>query len=281
MSYGTLIAPAELADTLALKPLVIDCRHDLGAPGRGVDQYNNGHISGAVYAHLDGDLSDLSKQGLGRHPLPDAKAFCVRLANWGFVTGRQVVAYDDSGGAYAARLWWLLRLLGERSVAVLDGGFKAWQAAGLPVDADPPLLVPNTINLDYDTSQIVDYIELTRRLQDGSALLLDARAAPRFRGEVEPLDKIAGHVPGARNRPYSENLDASGRFHSASVLRTQFQSVLAQFDPSDVIHMCGSGVTACHNLLAMERAGLSGSRLFAPSWSGWISDSARPVAVGI
>jgi thiosulfate/3-mercaptopyruvate sulfurtransferase len=280
MSYHTLIQPAELADLLPLDPLVVDCRHDLAQPGRGADAYRHGHISGAVYADLNGDLSDLSKTGLGRHPLPDAKALCVRLANWGFFPGRQVVAYDDSGGAYAARLWWLLRLLDQHSVAVLDGGFNAAQAASLPIDAPVPLPSPNTINLAYDTSQIVDYVELKRRLADGSALLLDARAAPRFRGEVEPLDKIAGHVPGARNRPYSENLDSSGRFQSPSALRAQFESVLGEFEPSALIHMCGSGVTACHNLLAMEHAGLSGSRLFAPSWSGWISDAARPIATG-
>lgn len=282
MRTHTLISAIEL-DALRTQAevLIIDCRFDLADPGKGERDHAVGHIPGAVYAHLDRDLSDLSKHGVGRHPLPDDEAFSAALSRWGWRPGLDVVAYDDASGALAAaRLWWLLRLAGHERVAVLDGGLTAWRAGGFALEAGVHERLPTSIQVVLDRSAVVWFDELERRRTQGSALLLDARAAPRYRGEVEPIDPVAGHVPGALNRAFSDNLDRSGRFKPGAELRREFDVLFAGRNVEDVIHMCGSGVTACHNLLAMEHAGLAGSRVFAPSWSGWISDRARPVASG-
>lgn len=275
----TLIDVGELSSWPRQELLIVDCRFALADPEQGRRDYLAGHIPGAVHASLDRDLSDLSRQadGLGRHPLPPEQAFNDLLAGWGWRAGMQVVCYDAAGGALAAaRLWWMLRLVGVSQVAVLDGGYNAWLAAGLPVEAGaaapPPASSPS---LHYDPWQLLLDPAV---LEDMSGPLIDARAAPRYRGDVEPLDRVAGHVPGALNRPFADNLGDDGRFKPAAQLREEFVSLLGTDPPTDVIHMCGSGVTACHNLLAMEHAGLHGSRLYAPSWSGWISDPARPVA---
>ncbi|TAM07466.1 MAG: sulfurtransferase, partial [Rhodanobacter sp.] len=259
----------------------VDCRFALSDPTQGERDYRDGHIPGAVYASLDRDLSDRSRQaeGLGRHPLPLESAFSALLSRWGWRGGMQVVSYDAAGGAMAAaRLWWLLRLVAVEA-AVLDGGYAAWLAAALPTESGEALPRPaSKLSLRYDASQLLlDHADIA----DGtSGQLLDARGAARYRGEVEPLDRVGGHVPGALNRPFADNLDHDGRFKPAAQLRAEFTAVLAGAEPAHVVHMCGSGVTACHNLLAMEHAGLQGSRLYAPSWSGWVSDPARPVAKG-
>ena len=261
--------------------LIVDCRFALSDPGKGGRDFLEAHIPGAVYASLDRDLSDLSKQGLGRHPLPDVAAFAQTLSRWGWRKGQWVVAYDDASGALAAaRLWWMLRIA-KIDACVLDGGWQAWIAASLPVEhgAAAPREVTK-VDLPFDPGSVVYFEELEALRARPSTLLLDARAAPRFRGESEPLDRAAGHVPGARNRPFAQNLSVDGRFKSAQALRAEFDALLGERSPHDVVHMCGSGVTACHNLLAMEAAGLHGSRLFAPSWSGWVSDPSRPVATG-
>jgi Rhodanese-related sulfurtransferase len=262
--------------------LIVDCRFDLADPDKGHRDYLDGHIPGAVFASLDHDLSDLSRQseGLGRHPLPLEPAFNALLSRWGWHAGMQVVSYDAGSSALAAaRLWWLLRLVGVQQAAVLNGGYAAWLAAGLPKESGEPVTRPAShVSLHYDANQVlVDHAALS-----GGACgqLLDARAAPRYRGDVEPLDRVGGHVPGALNRPFADNLGDDGRFKSPAQLREEFLAVLGSTAPSDVVHMCGSGVTACHNLLAMEHAGLHGSRLYAPSWSGWVSDPTRPVAKG-
>jgi thiosulfate/3-mercaptopyruvate sulfurtransferase len=234
-----------------------------------------------VYADLNRDLSDLSKTGVGRHPLPDVGQFAKVLGAWNWHPETFVVAYDDAGGALAAaRLWWMLRLVGSRHVAVLDGGISAWTKAGLELDANVPSPGRSPTDVAFDESQIVMTDELQRLSADPQTLLLDARGAPRYRGDVEPIDRVAGHIPGARNRPFSDNLDANGQFKQKVQLRSEFDAILGPHAPRDVIHMCGSGVTACHNLLAMEHAGLHGSRVYAPSWSGWIADSNRAIAVG-
>lgn len=276
-----LIDAKTLASLTPESVLIADCRFDLAEPAKGVRDFLDAHIPGAVYASLDRDLSDLSKKGLGRHPLPDAAAFARTLSCWGWRSGQWVVAYDDAGGALAAaRLWWLLRIAGI-DACVLDGGWPAWLAASLPLEQGPAAAREATsVDLHYDPAAAVYFDELETLRGKPATLLLDARAAPRFRGEVEPLDRAAGHVPGACNRPFSLNLDADGRFKSAATLRTEYATLLDGHAPRDVVHMCGSGVTACHNLLAMEVAGLHGSRVFAPSWSGWVSDPARPVATG-
>ena len=277
----TLIDAADLAALPADQVLIVDCRCALGDPAQGKRDYLDGHIPGAVHASLDKDLSDLSRQseGLGRHPLPLEPAFSALLSRWGWSSGMQVVAYDTASGALAAaRLWWLLRLVGIES-AVLDGGYAAWLAAGLPAESgDAAPRVASELSLHYDANQfLLDHAAVA----DGACgLLLDARAAPRYRGEVEPLDRVGGHVPGALDRPFADNLDMDGHFKPAAQLRDEFTAALAGTEPAHVVHMCGSGVTACHNLLAMEYAGLHGSRLYAPSWSGWVSDPARPVAKG-
>ena len=276
-----LIDAKALAALTPESVLVVDCRFALADPGKGERDFLEAHIPGSVYASLDRDLSDLSKEGLGRHPLPDVTAFARTLSCWGWRKGQWVVAYDDAGGALAAsRLWWMLRIAGI-AACVLDGGWQAWLAASLPVEhgaATPREMT--AVELPFDPAAVVYFGELETLRGKPSTLLLDARAAPRFRGESEPLDRAAGHVPGARNRPFSQNLAADGRFKPADALRAEFDVVLGGRSPHDVVHMCGSGVTACHNLLAMEAAGLRGSRLFAPSWSGWVSDPSRPVATG-
>ncbi len=285
---STLIEASELAALSPQDVLIVDCRFELMAPAngerdvaKGERDYLQAHIPGAVYASLDKDLSDLSRQaeGLGRHPLPLESAFSAVVSSWGWRPGLQVVSYDAAGGSLAAaRLWWLLRLVGVLDVAVLDGGYAAWLAAGLPVESGSVTCVPSKVELHYDTSRyLTDHAHL---LDVPERLLLDARAAPRYRGDVEPIDRVGGHVPGALNRPFSENLGADGRFKPAEALRQEYLDVLGTYAPADVVHMCGSGVTACHNLLAMEHAGLIGSRLYAPSWSGWVSDPNRPVAKG-
>ena len=277
----TLIDVDALAALSADDVLIVDCRFELSAPDKGARDYAQGHVPGAVYASLDHDLSDLSRQGhgLGRHPLPLESAFSALLSRWGWHAGLQVVAYDAAGGALAAaRLWWLLRLV-KVPAAVLDGGYAAWIAAGKPAEQGGPTSRPLTdVSLRYDPSQVV--LDHDAVAGGASGQLLDARGAPRYRGDVEPLDRAAGHVPGALNRPFADNLDGEGRFKPAAQLRDEFVAVLGDTPAGNVVHMCGSGVTACHNLLAMEHAGLHGSRLYAPSWSGWVSDPARPVAKG-
>lgn len=278
----SLIDVAELAALPSETVVIVDCRFDLGDPDKAEQDYRQGHIPGAVYASLDRDLSDLSRisEGLGRHPLPLQAAFEALLSRWGWQAGMQIVSYDAAGGALAAaRLWWLLRLAGVRTAAVLNGGYAAWLAADLPTESGVAASRPaSSVSLQYDASQVlIDHAAVA----DGAAgQLLDARASPRYRGDVEPLDRVGGHVPGALNRPFADNLGSDGRFKPAAQLRDEFNAVLHGTASDQVIHMCGSGVTACHNLLAMEYAGLHGSRLYAPSWSGWVSDPARPVAKG-
>lgn len=276
ISIQELLAMSAQADVL-----IVDCRKELGSADSGQLAWAAGHIPGAIHADLDSDLSDLSKQGLGRHPLPDESVFSALLSRWGWNPDRPLVAYDDAGGALAAaRLWWMLRLVGARAVSVLDGGWSAWKSSGLAIESSQQIPAGAPISLHYDPTQMVGYEALQAGLDDGSICLLDARGAPRYRGEVEPLDRVAGHVPGARNRPFTDNLDADGRFKPTDRLAEEFRAIIGQRSPESVVHMCGSGVTACHNLLAMEVAGMQGSRLFAPSWSGWSSDPARPVGIG-
>lgn len=282
MPMSPLISASELDDRRRRGDLlIVDARFDLADAEKGRRDHGAAHVPGAVYADLDHDLSDLSRTGLGRHPLPLDAAFSAVLSRWGWHDGLDVVVYDDANGALAAaRLWWMLRLIGHRRAAVLDGGFAAWRAAGFDVEPGAVSRTASDTSVAFDGRQIVGFDEVESRRSQSTTLLLDARAAPRYRGELEPIDPVAGHVPGARNRPFADNLSADGRFKSAAALRAEFETLLDGRDPADVIHMCGSGVTACHNLLAMEHAGLAGSRVFAPSWSGWVSDRSRAVAVG-
>ena len=278
MSGWTTLVQAETLATALGRPdlVVLDCRFSLVSPGAGENAYLEGHVPGALYAHLDRDLSDMRRTGEGRHPWPDAATFTTRLGAWGITPQHQVVAYDAADGAFAARLWFLLRALGHRKVAVLDGGWARWTALGLPVDSRVPTPVPAQYGGSFDASRLLDPEQVQLRLAAGE-LLVDARGADRFRGENETIDRVAGHVPGAVNRPFVHNL-ADGRFKPPAQLADEFRALLGDLAPDRAMVMCGSGVTACHHLLAMERAGLPGARLFTGSWSGWISDPRRPVA---
>jgi thiosulfate/3-mercaptopyruvate sulfurtransferase len=279
-----LVGPQEAWALLRKDAAVaIDCRADLANRDPAVAEalYAAAHLPGAARADLDRDLADLAIKGRGRHPLPDAEAFSRSLSAWGIAPGTVVIAYDAAGGALAAaRLWWMLRLVGHDEVAVLDGGWQAWLAAGLPVETGIEARTPVQREVRYDRARIVETEALQRGLAASRIALLDARAAPRFRGELEPLDPVAGHVPGARNRPYTDNLAADGRFKGAAELAADFRALARDHPPQDTVLMCGSGVTACHNLLAMEHAGLHGARIYPGSWSEWVSDPARPVAIG-
>ncbi|MEN5222617.1 sulfurtransferase [Stenotrophomonas sp. TWI602] len=270
-------ATASAAPTLR----VVDARFSLADPQSGAALYAQGHLPGALYADLNRDLSDPGRTGHGRHPLPDSDAFAARLGAWGIGPETEVVVYDAGDGSMAAaRLWWLLRLIGHAQVRVLDGGFAAWQAAGLPVTAALPQVTPlPPYPGQFDRRQIASVEEVQARLKHAPGWLIDARAGERFRGEVEPLDPVAGHVPGAVNRPFALNVH-EGRLRPAEDLRAALQPLIGMHAPDEVVLMCGSGVTACHLLLAMDAAGLEGARIYADSWSGWVSDPSRPVATG-
>ena len=279
MRWTTLVQAEALADALAQPDLrILDCRFSLADPAQGERAHAQSHLPGAVYAHLERDLSDMRSPGEGRHPWPDAAGFTATLGRWGITPGTQVVAYDDGDGAHAARAWCLLRMLGHARVAVLDGGFARWTALGLPTTAEVPAHAATRYAGTFDADRLLDAPAVQRHL-DAGGLLVDARAAARFRGDEEPIDPVAGHVPGAVNRPYACNLEG-GRFKSAAVLADEFRALLGDHAPDDAAVMCGSGVTACHHLLAMAHAGLPGGKLFTGSWSGWIADPSRPVATG-
>jgi thiosulfate/3-mercaptopyruvate sulfurtransferase len=276
-SHTTLIAREEFERHLQDPDWVIfDCRFDLTNPGAGENAYRKSHIVNAQYAHLERDLSSPKTATTGRHPLPDPEQLAEKLAAWGVGEGKQVVAYDDANGAIAARLWWLLQWLGHRNVAVLDGGFNRWCDEGRPISAELPSIEPARFVARPQFSAYVDSDFVARNLVEREAIIVDARAQSRFVGEVEPIDLAAGHIPGARNRPFKANLDARGDFLPAAALKTAFRELLSDVPAQRVVHMCGSGVTACHNILAMEIAGLAGSRLYAGSWSEWITDAKRP-----
>ncbi|QEL64275.1 thiosulfate sulfurtransferase [Oryzomicrobium terrae] len=273
-----LLSVAGLAAQLSDPALrVVDCRHDLANPAAGEAAYGVGHIPGAVFAHLDRDLSGAMNGRNGRHPLPEAATLAARLGLLGIGPETRVVAYDDGPGMFAARLWWLLRWLGHDRVAVLDGGLAAWKSAGHPLETPRP--EPISEHLPWRSAMdVVSAGEVLENLDRRAFQLVDARAPDRFRGENETLDPVGGHIPGAINRFFRDNLAPDGTFKPAARLRQEWQTLLAGRDPARVVHQCGSGVTACHNLLAMEVAGLAGSRLYAGSWSEWVSDPARPVA---
>ena len=278
--FSTLISITTLSAHLDdAQWIVFDCRHDLADPAAGARAYAQSHVRGAVHVSLDGDLSGAKTGRNGRHPLPAAAVFCARMAERGLCNNMQVVAYDATGGAFAARLWWMLRWVGHESVAVLDGGWNAWQKAGLPVTADATVITPG--NFSGSPRDItVDAAFVGAEIGNPRTRLIDARSPDRFRGENETLDPVGGHIPGATNRFFQNNLGSDGCFKPAAVLKQEFAAMLGNATPAQVVHQCGSGVTACHNLLAMEVAGLAGSRLFPGSWSEWCSDPQRPVARG-
>jgi thiosulfate/3-mercaptopyruvate sulfurtransferase len=276
-----LVSTADLASRLGDPDLVIvDVRHDLARPEAwGEAEFRTAHIPGARFAHLDRDLSGPTSGRNGRHPLPSPDAAAATFSRLGIERDRKVVAYDQGSGMFAVRVWWMLRWLGHDDVALLDGGFDKWQREGRPVTADvPPVLHANFV--PRNPSPTLSAEDVRRALDVDALTLVDARTAERYRGDVEPLDPVAGHIPGARNRPYAENLNPDGTFKPPEVLQREFAALLGTTPLDRVVHYCGSGVSACHNLLAMEVAGLPGTRLYPGSWSEWCSDAARPVATG-
>ena len=281
MTYGTLIGVEALKSLLdaGAPVLLLDCAFELGNPEVGPATYRAGHLPGARYAHLDHDLAGPSDGSNGRHPLPARVAFAAWLRAQGLRQGQQVVAYDASGGVWAARAWWLLRWMGHGAVAVLDGGKPAWEAAGLPIETGEALPVPEGDFTPGDplVAGTVSADEVLANIEHGAAQVLDARDPSRFRGDPNPIDPVAGHIPGAKNRCFKDNLGADGRFRPAEELAADFTALLAD---KPAILQCGSGVTACHNALAMEVAGLAGAKVYVGSWSEWICDPARPVATG-
>lgn len=282
--FTTLISARELQQLMASgAPLrVYDCSFELMKPEAGAAQYTEEHIPGSVYVHLDHHLSD--KQGAdrasgGRHPLPSRETIARRMASLGLSDGEQVVVLDRQGANYCGRLWWMLKWCGHEAVAVLDGGLAAWKAAGGALASGPsPTPEPGHFTLKPTAAATASTNSISTSLGRSTQTLIDARAGARFRGEVEPLDPVAGHIPGATLRPFTANLQPDGRFKPAAQLRAEFDRLATP--PAQVVHQCGSGVTACHNLLAMAHAGLEGSRLYPGSWSEWCADPARPVALG-
>ena len=275
-----LVSPERLRAALAAgaTPLIIDCSFDLSDTAAGELAFAEAHLPGALYVHLDRDLAGAKTGRNGRHPLPAPADWAATLTRLGVTPGRAVVLYDAQGGMYAARAWWMLRWVGHAEASVLDGGLQAWKSIGgalqsgavMPVAAHAPYPAAASLVTALDADALQKSL--------GRVTLLDARTGERYRGEVEPLDARAGHIPGARSRYFKDNLDTQGRFRPAAELRAAFEALGVA--PEQVVHQCGSGVTACHNVLAMEVAGLAGSTLYPGSWSEWSSDPARPVAVG-
>ena len=274
MNGSTLASTEALSRNLG-RWRIFDCRHDLMQPQLGEQQYRQSHIPGARFAHLERDLSAPKTGANGRHPLPARGAFIAWLGQQGLQPEDPVACYDGGNGAMAARLWWMLRWAGHERVAVLDGGFAKWLAEKRPVASEVPRFSPSRYPVRNALAAAIDVEDVEQ-----ATFLLDARAPARFRGEHEPIDPVAGHIPGARNRFNSENLSAEGTFKAPAELKKEFDAVLEGRSPADVVHYCGSGVAACHNLLALEIAGLPGGKLYAGSWSEWVADSKRPVATG-
>ena len=283
--YTTLISVAQLSalQQQGAPLMVFDCSFDLMNPALGQQQYNEVHIPGAVYVHLDTALSAKGQPDAasgGRHPLPSRETFAAWLGSVGFTNSMQAVVYDRQGANYCGRLWWMLKWAGHDAVAVLDGGLQAWQAAGGAVAAGD---APSHFQTNFRLGEPLRTLATTQTVLsglNGAQTVIDARGAPRYRGEVEPLDPVAGHIPGALNRPFQSNIGADGKFKPAAQLREEFEQLLAGRDPASVVHHCGSGVSAVPNVIAMEIAGLGTPALYAGSWSEWCADPARPVAKG-
>jgi len=285
MTHDTLISVEQLAAALAkggtAAPVMLDCSFELTDLAAGERAYAAGHIPGAFYVHLERTLSAPKTGRNGRHPLPTREAFADAMVSLGLDDTTQVVAYDNAGGMYAARLWWMLRWTGHRAAAVLDGGIAAWKAAGQPLSTETPApLARGGFSVRAPLVQTVDYEGLKANLATQKKLVLDARAPDRFRGENETLDPVGGHIPGARNRLFRDNLAADGRFKQPAQLRQEIDAVTGGRPAAELVAQCGSGVTACHNLLAMEVAGLSGAALYPGSWSEWCAQPGAPVATG-
>ncbi len=278
--YQAILSPAELSLHLDDPDwVVVDCRFALADPQRGRRDYLGGHIPGAVYAHLNEDLSGAVLPGkTGRHPLPSPEAAAQKFSAWGIGPGVQVVVYDDAGGALAAvRLWWMLRWLGHRQAAVLDGGWQAWQRAGLAQQTGAVNRPPRRFTPQVNPGLVFSASQVEAVRQDPAYRVCDSRAAERYHGQNETIDPVAGHIPGAVSAPYADNLNSDGTFRAPEALRQRFQALLGQVPAERAVFYCGSGVTAIHNILAVELAGLGEAHLYPGSWSEWITDPSHPV----
>lgn len=282
MPLAQLLTPQQLASRPAGDRLILDCRFALDDLAYGQRSYDAGHLPGAVFADLERDLSGAIVKGLtGRHPLPDPEQLSERLRAWGLNTDSEVVLYDDGNGAFAAHAWWLLAWLDKTAgVYLLDGGLKAWNEAGLPLNQAIPEKTPGDFQGQPNASLVLSAEQLQQRLGNPELTLLDARALPRFKGEVEPIDPVAGHIPGAQCAAFTDNVDKDGRFLPAAHLRERFAAYLGDRPVDGLVAYCGSGVTACHNLFALSLAGYPLVPLYAGSWSEWITDPTRPIATG-
>jgi thiosulfate/3-mercaptopyruvate sulfurtransferase len=284
MIYSTLISTQDLDKNLYNENWVVfDCRSSLTDHDAGLNAYNESHIPNAIFCHLENDLSSPVTPTTGRHPLPDYDNFIQKLSDWGVDNQTQVIVYDDVGGAFAVRLWWQLRTFGHNKVAVLDGGIPQWSKESKLLNKDIPKPTKKNFIAQVDNNANVNTNQVQQNLETQTFTILDARTPERYRGESEPIDTVAGRVPKSLNRAFQLNLNKEGLFLEADILRKQFKEILELANnqtATDIVHLCGSGVTACHNMLAMEIAGLEGSRLYAGSWSEWIRDSKRPIATG-
>jgi thiosulfate/3-mercaptopyruvate sulfurtransferase len=280
MPYATLISIAELKGHLQNSDwAIVDCRFSLGEPERGRRDYLQAHVPGAIYVHLDEDLAGLVTPGhTGRHPLPPVDLFAQTLSHWGIDSQVQVVAYDDAGGAIAARLWWMLRWLGHEAVAILDGGWPRWQQVGYPVRSGAEGRVARSFIPNPRSELLAEVDDLLSAETRTGICLLDARSVERYWGQNETIDPVGGHIPGAISAPYADNLGPDGLFLPPEVLRDRYEKLLGDLPPRQAIVYCGSGVTAAHNLLAMVHVGLGDGRLYAGSWSEWITNPERPIA---
>lgn len=281
MEYNTIISAAQLADIAANDDVrIFDCRFSLKDPQGGLNNYQQGHIPGAQFADMDTQLSSSMTETSGRHPLPQEEVFLEQLRAWGISESTQVVAYDDISGAFAARLWWLLRWVGHQKVAVLDGGLQQWEALGLSLSHDAVQFPRGDFAGKANIQWVLDIESVRTELAANNITLIDARAADRYTGKDQKTDPVPGHIPGAINLPFGGNLNEQGLFASSETIKKRFNQVIRDQAIDQVVNMCGSGVTACHNLLAMEIAGFAPTKLFVGSWSQWIRDPSRPIATG-
>ena len=280
MNYNTIISAADLASIIDQDNVhVFDCRFMLKDPQGGLKMYQEGHLPNAQFADMDTQLSSPMTDVSGRHPLPDIDAFVKQLGQWGVNNDTQVIAYDDISGAFAARMWWLLRFLGHEKVAVLDGGMQQWQKLGKQLTQDVPTITAQEFNAQPQIDWLVDIETVQSEIKNKNITLIDARAADRYTGKDQQTDPVPGHVPGARSLPFPGNL-VDGVFNTPETIRSRFEEVIGDQELDKVVNMCGSGVTACHNLLALAVAGYAPTKLFVGSWSQWIRDKSRPVALG-
>lgn len=277
--YHTIITPLELSK-ISGKTIIIDCRSYLSDAGQGRREYAEGHIPNAIHAHLDEDLSGAIIKGTtGRHPLPSIEKAVALFSKFGIDKETQVVAYCSFGGGIAARLWWMLRWLGHENVAVLDGGWQTWKTGGFPISTTVPTLIKSDFIARPNADLSVGVKTLQQHIEQKDKLIIDSRTAPRYKGEAEPIDPIAGHIPTAINFPWTENLNATKQFLDKKSIQKRFEPILSQHIPTEMIFYCGSGVTACHNILALHHAGFEGAKLYAGSWSEWITEEKREIVL--